>query len=127
MFTELNLNPKGWKTQDCVIRACAKATNKTWDDTFKELCEIAFKKKRLPNDEKVFDKFLLNNGFTYCKQMKIDGKPLNVYLLVNYYGKDYILVIHTRRHLTCSVQGTVYDIWNTLNEKTGYYYIKRID
>ena len=50
-----NANPKGWKTDDCVIRAIALATNQTWDKVFTDLNEIAFKKKRVFNDKKVYD------------------------------------------------------------------------
>ena len=45
-----NANPKGWKTDDCVIRAIALATDKTWDQVFTDLNVIAFKKKRTFND-----------------------------------------------------------------------------
>ena len=58
-----NANPKGWKTNDCVIRAIALATNQSWDKVFTDLCEIAFKKKRMLNDPRVYEKYLSQLGW----------------------------------------------------------------
>lgn len=129
MFLKENVNPKGWKTGDCVIRACAKATNMSWDDTYRALCEIGFKKKRLPNDDHVFDKFLLDNGFEYCKQMKdAYGNKMTVSELADYYRDgNYALVVHTRKHLTCILLGDIIDSWNTSYQIAGYYYLKELD
>ena len=63
MYIKENINPKGWKCGDCVVRACAKATNKSWDETYQALYEIGFKKKRMLNDDCVYCKFLEDNGF----------------------------------------------------------------
>lgn len=129
MFLRENINPKGWKCGDCVIRACAKATGKSWDETYERLCEIGFKKKRLPNDDCCFNKFLEDEGFTYMKQMKDEfGNKMTVRELADYYKDgNYALVIHTRRHLTCVLLGDVIDSWNTSAQIAGYYYIKEID
>lgn len=132
MFIKENLNPKGWKCGDCVIRACAKATQKSWDDAYNDLYAIAFKKKRMLNDDCVYNKFLLDNGFEYCKQMKdAYGNKFRVMDLISHYNKIDLehntkttLVIHTRKHLTCVVSGDIYDTWNTNYEVAGYYYVK---
>lgn len=128
MFIRKNINPKGWKTGDCVIRACAYATGMSWDDTYKELFEIGFKKKRLPNDDHVYEKFLMNHDFIYHGQLKDSlGNKMTVKELANHYGVGYAIVIHTRRHLTCVVNGDIYDSWDTSYQTSGYYYIKKID
>lgn len=129
MFLKENMNPKGWKCGDCVIRACAKATNKSWDDTYQALYEIGFKKKRLPNDPCVFEKFLFDNGFEYHKQMKDSyGNKMTVAELANYYKDgNYVLAVHTRKHLTCILLGDIIDSWNTSYEIAGYYYIKELE
>lgn len=127
MFLKENMNPKGWKCGDCVIRACAKATERTWDETFQSLYEIAFKKKRMLNDPCVYEKYLLDNGFERYKQKKdAYGYKVSVEDMSKYYGNDYILVIHTRKHLTCMYKGTIVDSWNTSRETSGYYYAKKV-
>lgn len=128
MYIKENMNPKGWKAGDCVIRACAKATGKSWDETYQELFNIGFKKKRLPNDDHVFEKFLFDNGFEYRGQMKDSyGNKMTVEELANYYKDgNYILVVHTRKHLTCIMFGDIIDSWNTSYQIAGYYYIKEV-
>ena len=129
MYIKENMNPKGWKTGDCVIRACAKATQMSWDDTYKELFDIGFKKKRLPNDDHVYEKFLFNHGFEYHGQMKdAYGNKMTVAELADYYRDgNFVLVVHTRRHLTCILLGDIIDSWNTSWQTAGYYYIKELD
>lgn len=129
MFLKENVNPKGWKCGDCVVRACAKATGMSWDDTYNALCEIGFKKKRMPNDPCVFEKFLLSNGFEYRGQMKDSfGRKMTVSEMAEYYKDgNYAIVIHTRKHLTCVILGDIIDSWNTSYETAGYYYIKELE
>ena len=129
MFIKDNVNPKGWKTGDCAVRALAKATQKSWDETYKELCDIGFKKKRMPNDQCCTRKYLLDNGFVEMKQMKDDyGNKMTVGELADYYKDgNFAIVVHTRRHLTCILLGDVIDSWNTSYQTAGYYYLKELD
>lgn len=42
-WIEYNPNPiPGNRVGDCAIRACCKATGRTWDIVFWDLCDIAF-------------------------------------------------------------------------------------
>lgn len=59
MYTYFNPNPKGKEcARDCVIRAICAAENCTWDEVFKELCEIAFELKELPDSIMVINGYL---------------------------------------------------------------------
>ena len=40
-----NENPKGRRTGDCVIRAIARASGDSWDDTLTGLFKVALKMK----------------------------------------------------------------------------------
>ena len=62
-YINYNANPKGLKTGDCVIRALSKATGKSWDEVYAELCEIGYKKKKLPNNDCVYKAVLKQNHF----------------------------------------------------------------
>lgn len=128
MYIKENMNPKGWKCGDCVVRALASATGSTWDDVYTELYNIGLKKKRMPNDPCVYEKFLTDKGFEYHKQMKDDyGRKMSVRELAEYYEMpNYILVVHTRKHLTCIKFGDIIDTWNTSYETAGYFYIKEL-
>lgn len=74
-FEFYNANPKGKKTDDCVVRAIAVANGKTWDEVFNALCEIAKKYKVMPNDEKCYGKYLKSLGWIKVSQpRKEDNK-----------------------------------------------------
>ena len=81
---KLNLNPKGWKTGDCVIRAIAYATQQSWDDVYKGLSDLGFKKKRMPNDKQVYEQYLKDLGWEKQKQpRKWDNTKYTVNEFIN--------------------------------------------
>lgn len=126
-FMNYNINPKGHKTNDCVIRALAYASGKTWDEVFLELNEIAFKKKRPFNDKIVYEKWLTDNGFVKMKQPRKqwDNTKYLAKEIDQLISKDDIAVISMAHHLSCVVEHTIVDIWNCGNKTIGNYYIKR--
>lgn len=125
-YINYNANPKSLKTGDCVIRALSKATGKSWDDVYTELCEIGYKKKRLPNDTHVYKAFLKNNNFNIHPAIRNEyGKLISVDEFSQIKNSG-IYIIHTRRHLTVVSDGDIYDTWNTSNQTTGKYYSKGI-
>ena len=124
-YINYNANPKGLKTGDCVIRALSKATGKSWDEVYTELCEIGYKKKRLPNDSHVYKEFLKNNHFTLSSAKRnSDGKMITVEEFTKRCDSKKIYVIHTRKHLTVVMNNDIYDTWNTSREKAGKFYFK---
>ena len=125
-FIKFNANPKNWKTGDCVVRALTVATQSTWDDTYRELCEIGAKKCRMPNDDQSFEAFLKKKGFLSMKQEKDEnGNWLSVEQLIEAHPDD-ILVIRVARHLTVAIKGVLIDTWNCGYSKTGRFYVKMI-
>ena len=126
-YINYNANPKNLKTGDCVIRALSKATGKSWDEVYTELCEIGYKKKRLPNDPKTYKKFLEDYDFILSPAKRnCDGKMLTVEEFTKISDSKRIYVIHTRKHLTVVINNDIYDTWNTSREKAGKYYFKAI-
>ena len=62
-FIEFNINPKNKLTKDCVIRAIATATNKTWESVYRELAELGIKKGLMINDRNNWKAYLKNLGY----------------------------------------------------------------
>ena len=62
-YIEMNLNPKGKKTGDCVIRAISYVSGKSWNEVFDLLCKTARKKAMMPNDTLVYKAVLKDLGF----------------------------------------------------------------
>ena len=124
-YINYNANPKGLKTGDCVIRALSKATGKSWDEVYTELFEIAFKKKRLPNEDSVYKVFLKNNNFIESPARRNEcGKMISVEEFSKNVDGDTMYIIQTRKHLTVVMNNDIYDTWNTSKEKAGKFYFK---
>ena len=60
-----NLNPLGKHVDDCVIRAIALVTNKSWNDIYWDLSVEAFIAKDLINANSVWGRYLEKYGFNY--------------------------------------------------------------
>ena len=65
-FVFHNANPKGvLRTSDCVIRAIATGTGKSWEKVLEDLFQIALKVKDVPTSDRVFRKYF---NITYLGQ-----------------------------------------------------------
>lgn len=127
-FQLLNLNPKGWKTNDCVVRALAGATNTSWEVTYLTLCEIGAKKCRMPNDKQTYEAFLKERGWIKQKMpvwYDAFGKK-NRYTVADL-AKEYPdkkMVVSVAHHLTFIDKGVLKDLWNCGSKAVGNYWIK---
>lgn len=126
-FINYNANPKGLHVQDCVIRALSKATNKSWDEVYEELCRIGLKKKRMPNDPHTYNQFLKENDFISSPARRnAHGKMITVKEFAEHVDADTMYIIHTRKHLTVVFNNDIYDTWNTGSQKAGKFYFKQM-
>ena len=95
---------------DCVIRACAIATDRDYLDVFKDLCQIGIKIGDLPNAPSVYDEFLTCHGFTKNKAPKRNGKKIPIRDWVPDAPQGNIVAI-TRLHLVAIVDNVQHDTW----------------
>ena len=123
IFRFHNANPKGLKNaNDCVIRAISFATNKSWDKVHTELFDIAMKKKNTATSRKVFVPYLNSMGYIKKNQPKNEyNKRIKLYEFCEKY-KYGIYIISLRKHLTCVIDGIIYDTWNCCNHIVGNYW-----
>ena len=123
-FIKENKNPKTDRAGDCVIRALAKAENKSWEEIFQDLVKISLKKCRLPNEKKVYEQYLKDLGYTkYKMPVKPNGKK---YTVKEYFTKTNKkpIVVTTRKHMTCIIDNKLYDTWDCSNKVLSNYWIK---
>lgn len=122
-FTYHNENPKHLKSAgDCVIRAIAYATRIGWDETLGSLYKIGFKMKRLPNDDKVFEQYLSNLGYSKQSQPR---KPDNTKYTVKEFAKKYpkgTYIVRMAGHLSVVDNGKIIDTWNCGYKCVGNYW-----
>lgn len=98
-FQKTNLNPKGWKTGDCVVRAIANANNTSWEVTYQQLSDIGLKKCRMPNEKHTYEALLKEYGWIKQKMPRHeDGTRFTVGELVEQYNGP--IIISMAKHLT---------------------------
>jgi len=122
-FHFYNANPKGLRTSDCVVRALSLATGRTWDTVMYDLNQYAFKMKMIPNEEKLYKKYLKDNGWMICPQpRKLGGKKFTGKDFVRTIGRNGELIVHIGcGHIACVKDGKIWDTWDC---SVGNYWVK---
>lgn len=140
-FKFYNANPKDKRSSDCVLRAIATATGKSWDEVLDDLVTIAHKYKEMPDNPKCYGKYLESLGFEKMAQprhsdnTKYTGSEFCNYCSTNYTNGEKI-VAHIGGHHIVAIVPTyegdgindrykVLDIWNSTDGSIGNYWIKR--
>ena len=127
-FRKENINPKGWKTGDCVVRAIAGANNMSWEVAYLQLCDIGAKKCRMPNDKQTYEAWLKEHGWVKQK-MPVwydafgNRNRYTVKALADEYP-DIKMIVSVASHLTFVDKGTLIDSWNCGSKSVGNYWIK---
>lgn len=125
-FIKYNANPKTDKAGDCVIRAIATATEQSWEDVYIKLTEIGLKMKRMPNDRKVWKKYLESLGWIKCKEPRNWDNTRNTIAQVAKYLEPGTYIINAGQlHVTCVKNGDIYDTWNCSNKLCHSYWRKK--
>lgn len=97
---------------DCVIRSMCKATEQDWDTVYKEMCELGFELKAMPNDDLTWREYLTRKGFIKhsIKVPKGSKRPT-----VQGYTKEHkkgTFVLQVANHLVTASDGHYYDVWD---------------
>ena len=104
---------------DCVIRSIAIALNQSYRQTLIDLCELGIELGRLPNDEIVFNKYLINKGWVKRKAKRVNGKLMK---LKDTTFDESRLLVSTRGHLTCVIDNVIHDDWDCRSHYAGVYW-----
>lgn len=119
-----NANPKNRRSGDCVIRAIATATGKSWDEVLTDLCKIALKEKRIPNEVECYGKYLESLGWRKQKQPRKSDN-------CKFTGKEFVsafkgvAVAHLGgNHIVCIKESKVWDTWDSTEGCIGNYWVK---
>lgn len=121
-FELKNVNPKGKKTGDCVVRAIALALRRDYYEVYDELYRLSVKLGFIVNDKRVEEKFLLNCGFTKHKQPKKPNGRKYTIGEVDKLCRDDVIVISCAHHLTVVLNGTLYDTWDCRGKCISNFY-----
>lgn len=123
-FTFYNVNPKGKKTTDCVIRAICTALNQGYNTTAKELLEFWLKTGYDMSDVRCFGKYLESKGWQKQKQPRKENNT-------KFTGKEFVKCFKGTcvaniggNHTVCIKDGKVLDIWDSTGGCIGNYWVK---
>ena len=122
-YVYYNPNPNSKSVGDCVVRAIAKATGRSWDQAYLELCIQGFLMKDFGDSNQVWDSYLRGCGF---KRRIISNTCPNCYTIMDFcYDHPFgIYVLATGNHVVAVIDGEYYDSWDSGNEIPIYYYTK---
>ena len=128
-FVKVNMNPSGWNCGDCVIRALSKAEDLTWGEVYDDLVAIGRKKHRMPNDTRVYKKWLEDRGYVQLPQPKhLDGTK---YTVMDYIDEmkysNMKLLIHITNHILYAYNGVEYDTGCIRWHKVGKVWAKKVE
>lgn len=120
MFVYYNMNPKGETIGDCVIRAISLALK----IPYYEVIELLYNNSQKYDCEMISRDcyaHLLGDDF---KLPRFSVKDKTVKEVAEDF-KDNVLIIRIKNHLSCSIYGDIYDIWNPENENVDVFWIVR--
>lgn len=124
MYKYFNPNPKRNRTGDCVIRALAKATGKSWDDIFIELCVDGYSAGDMPTANYIWGRYLIKHGFS--RSAVPDDCP-DCYTVEDFAEQHPhgTFVLGTGSHAVTVKDGVIYDSWDSSGEQPVYFYHKQ--
>ena len=124
MWIYANPNPCRQEEPDCVVRAIALATDRSWDEVHCDLCQLSHERCTMPSVNWLWELYLKQNGFE--KQLLPSHCPSCT--TVREFCKRYpkgTYIIGTGSHAVCVRDGNLFDIWDSSGETVSYYFRKR--
>ena len=111
-YSYKNENPYNKEVDDCVIRAIATATGKSWDEVFLELEVYAFAAKDLPNANRVWSQYLTDNGF--IRRILPDTCPI-CYTVRDFVhdNREGVFIVGDGTHVVAVVDGFYVDTFDS--------------
>lgn len=126
MHEYYNPNPYGKRVGDCVVRALSTATNKSWGETYLELCLLGYIMGDWGSSNAVWNAFLKAKGF----RREIVSNDFPECYTINDFCREHTqgtYVIGTGTHCVCVVDGCILDTWLSGDEVPIYYYTKETE
>ena len=100
-----NANSRGRYVNDCVVRAISVAENKTWDETYEELSDLAQYHGILLDDVNFVEPLLDGKYPRVCCYDTLVGEFAETHPIGTY-------LVTMRGHITCVLNGTVIDTFD---------------
>ena len=105
MWKYYNANARGNNVNDCVVRAISKAEGKSWNQTYRELSEIAQYEGILLDDVNFVENYLDKRYKRACHYSKTVGEFLEEHPRGTF-------LVTMQGHITVIVNGVLYDTFD---------------
>lgn len=108
MWVKANPNPNGIYVEDCVVRAIAIATNRSWDDIYFHVCLQGYVMKNMPSVNKVWGNYLKSIGF---ERTMLPTHCPDCYTVRDFSNEFYhgVYIVATGSHLVAVINGDYLD------------------
>lgn len=115
MFRQFNPNPHGIYADDCLVRAIALVTNRSWDHVYLDLVLQGFLMKNMPSVNKVWSNYLRSIGFVDYPFAYVcpDCYTVRDFCYDHPFG---IFILATGSHVIAVIDGDYYDAWDSGDE-----------
>ena len=124
-YVFFNPNPSGNRIGDCVIRAIAKLTDQTWEDTYIDVAIKGYELCDMPSSNAVWGSLLRQRGFH--RFIIPDECP------VCYTVKDFCFdfprgafLLATGSHVVTVIDGNYFDAWDSGAEVPVAFWTKEL-
>ena len=125
-FVKANVNPKGKKTGDCVVRAIVQATCMPYAEVMKMMFDISIASGYSFASRQVAESLLTKLGFEkHKKPFKPSGKTYCVAEAAMLLEEDDIAVLNVANHFTCVKGGKLIDLWDCSSKSIYGYFTKK--
>lgn len=115
MYIPTNPNPNGAFVEDCVIRAIAIATGRSWDDVYIHVCLQGYIMKNMPSVNKVWGTYLASSGFVRYALPNTCPDCYSVRDFCNEH-RHGIYILATGSHVVAVIDGNYCDAWDSGDE-----------
>lgn len=109
MWVYHNQNPAQRQVNDCVIRAISLAEDRSWDEVYYELSQIAQRECIILDDVDFVEPYLNKKYDKVCYRCKDCKLTLEEFARLNPTG---VFLVTMKGHITCVVDGDIYDTWD---------------
>lgn len=115
MWVKYNPNPLGKAANDCVVRAIAVATERSWQDVYEDLCRMGRIECDMPSSNAVWGLYLQKMGFRQFLLPESCPRCVTVRAFCERFPFG-TYIIGTGHHAVACIDGSYIDSWDSGDE-----------